>query len=186
MCPSMLPDLIVPFVTVGLAEIADKSQLVLITLSARYKQHGRVFLGVVLGFILAQAVAVLLGKTIEQFIPDIVQRILVSLIFIGFGLYILFREHDVAVKVKDHKPFLTAFSLIFLTEMGDKTQIATMLFAAEYNPWLVFLSTVLVLCLVSLGSIFVGKRIVKYLHIKTIHTITGILFLLLAIVPWIA
>ncbi len=57
----------------------------------------------------------------------------------------------------DWKPFVATFGLVFLAELGDKTQIAAMCQAAQYQrPWLVLLGASLALTVVSAIGVAIG------------------------------
>ncbi len=70
---------------------------------------------------------------------------------------------------------------MLLSEMGDKTQIASGLFATKFNPILVFIGVILALTLLSLIAVFLGKFLTKKINKKTISIIAGILFILIGI-----
>lgn len=81
----------------------------------------------------------------------------------------------------EFKAFLVVFGSVFLAELGDKTQLATMMFASQENVsrWMVFLASSLALVLSSaLGTIF-GSALAQWLSPKTIQIIAGIVFLIL-------
>ena len=72
--------------------------------------------------------------------------------------------------------------MIFLAELGDKTQLVTASQAAQHSSSFtgmgtVFVASTLALWLVSLIGIFAGKQLVKYIPICWIHRSAGILFL---------
>ena len=77
--------------------------------------------------------------------------------------------------------FLTGFSLILLTECGDKTQIAVAIFATKYNAILVLLGTVIALSILSVIAIFFGKVISEKVNEKAINKTAGILFIIMGI-----
>jgi putative Ca2+/H+ antiporter (TMEM165/GDT1 family) len=82
----------------------------------------------------------------------------------------------------DPKLILTTFGLIFLAELGDKTQLATLAFSAESNsPWSAFIGASLALVTTSFIAAFLGSTIAKWLPITVIHRVSGVLFLLLGI-----
>jgi len=62
-------------------------------------------------------------------------------------------------KTYDKSPFISAFSLIFLTEWGDKTQIAAALFATKFNALMVLVGTILALTILSVIAVYFGKFI---------------------------
>jgi len=86
--------------------------------------------------------------------------------------------------------FLSTFGLIFLAELGDKTQLVTASQAAVHSTnWLgmatVFVSSTLALWLVSLIGIFAGKQLVKYIPVCWIHRTAGMMFLVFgAVMGW--
>lgn len=75
--------------------------------------------------------------------------------------------------------FLTVFTAIFVAELGDKTQLATMLFAADkqVNPWQVFFAAALALVLTSAMGVLLGSLFSRYLSEKLLQMISGILFM---------
>lgn len=81
------------------------------------------------------------------------------------------------------KIFLTAFATIFLAELGDKTQIATLLFAAnkDYSKWLVFLGAALALLLTSAIAVIIGATVSNYVDEKTLKIIGGAGFILVGV-----
>jgi putative Ca2+/H+ antiporter (TMEM165/GDT1 family) len=81
------------------------------------------------------------------------------------------------LKIKN--PFYLGFGLIFLAEWGDKTQIASGLFATKYNGYMVFIGVMLALAIVSSATIFLSMYISKILKEKTLNRIVGTLFILI-------
>ncbi|MBI2415961.1 MAG: TMEM165/GDT1 family protein [Candidatus Kerfeldbacteria bacterium] len=81
------------------------------------------------------------------------------------------------------KIFITAFVTIFLAELGDKTQIATLLFAAnkDHNKWVVFLGAALALVLTSAIGVILGSTLSNYVNEKTLKMIGGAGFIIVGI-----
>ena len=76
------------------------------------------------------------------------------------------------------KLLITTFVSIFLAELGDKTQLATVGFAASgRSPWVVFLGSASALIVTSLLGVLIGAGLQKVLPIRTIHIVSGILFI---------
>lgn len=78
----------------------------------------------------------------------------------------------------DIKVLLSVFTVIFIAELGDKTQLATMLFATdkEVNKFTVFLGASLALILASAIGVLAGGFISHYMSEKYLHYIAGLGF----------
>jgi putative Ca2+/H+ antiporter (TMEM165/GDT1 family) len=73
------------------------------------------------------------------------------------------------------KVFGTTFITIFLAEMGDKTQVATLLMTAEsHHPWLVFAGAAVALISTSLVGVLLGRWLSQRLSAKTLDTAAGL------------
>jgi len=82
----------------------------------------------------------------------------------------------------DWRVMLTTFGIIFLAEMGDKTQIAAMTMAAEKKrPWAVFLGASLALAAVSAIGVIVGSALGNYLPLEWIKRTAGLAFIVIGI-----
>jgi len=77
--------------------------------------------------------------------------------------------------------FISNFGIVLVSEMGDKTQIASGLFAAKYNPLLVFTGAVLALASISTLTIYLGKYFVKILDEKMVSKMASIFFIALGV-----
>jgi Ca2+/H+ antiporter, TMEM165/GDT1 family len=156
----MIEDLLVPLLAIGLAEMGDKTQLSVLLLASRTKNYFTLLLGVLLAFLIVDGVAILAGSWITTILPEHAMKILSALIFIIFGILIFRSNPEEAEANKSTKsPFFSGFSLIFVSEWGDKTQIASALFAAEYNPWMVLIGAMTALTILSILAIYLGRFI---------------------------
>jgi Ca2+/H+ antiporter, TMEM165/GDT1 family len=82
----------------------------------------------------------------------------------------------------DWRVMLTTFGVIFLAEMGDKTQIAAMTMAAEKRrPWEVFIAASLALAAVSAIGVAVGSVLTHYLPLELIKRGAGLAFIVIGI-----
>lgn len=80
------------------------------------------------------------------------------------------------------KTFLTTFGLIFLAEMGDKTQLAAITLAAETKqPWAVFLGASLALTAVSLIGVVMGSVLANYINAEYLHKAAAIAFIVIGV-----
>lgn len=83
----------------------------------------------------------------------------------------------------DFKVLLTVFAAVFLAELGDKTQLATMLFASdkEVNKMTVFVGASLALILASAIGVLVGSVFSQYINTKYLNYIAGAGFVIIGI-----
>ncbi|MBD2104222.1 TMEM165/GDT1 family protein [Leptolyngbya sp. FACHB-261] len=87
-----------------------------------------------------------------------------------------------AVSKLDPKVVLATFSTIFLAEVGDKTQIATLMMSAQsQQPWVVFLGAAPALVLTSLLGVMAGQWLSKKFAPQVLDTLAGLSFLALAV-----
>ncbi|MGJ3247074.1 MAG: TMEM165/GDT1 family protein [Elainellaceae cyanobacterium] len=83
---------------------------------------------------------------------------------------------------KELRVFLSTFLTVFVAEIGDKTQVTTLLMSAEsQSPWVVFTGAGVALVLTSLLGVLVGKWLSKRVSIQTLETVTGTILLVIAV-----
>lgn len=77
------------------------------------------------------------------------------------------------------KAFFSVFITVFLAEIGDKTQLATMLFAAEANSnkWIIFAGSALALVLAAAIGVMVGAQLERLISPRTLKIVAGIGFI---------
>jgi putative Ca2+/H+ antiporter (TMEM165/GDT1 family) len=78
----------------------------------------------------------------------------------------------------DWKVFLTIFAAVFVAELGDKTQLATMLFAAdrEVSKYTVFIAASAALIVASALGVLAGSVLSSYINERYLHYIAGVGF----------
>ncbi|MBI5602827.1 MAG: TMEM165/GDT1 family protein [Deltaproteobacteria bacterium] len=82
----------------------------------------------------------------------------------------------------DFKTVFTTFGMIFLAELGDKTQLATFTFAAESSSrWAVFIGSAGALVLTSLLGVVFGSVVHKLVPPQMIKTGAAVLFIVLGL-----
>jgi putative Ca2+/H+ antiporter (TMEM165/GDT1 family) len=83
----------------------------------------------------------------------------------------------------DWKIFVTVFVAVFIAEMGDKTQLATMLFASdkEVSKWTIFFGASLALVATSAIGVLVGSAVSNYVSEKHLHYFAGAGFLIIGV-----
>lgn len=185
----MIADLLVPLVTVGAAELGDKTQLAILLLATRTRKHFKLLAGAVLGFAFVDGFAVITGAWIATLVSIAHIKFASAVVFIFFGLLILKEgESEVEKNISSKNPFYSSFTLIFLTEWGDKTQVVTGLFAASRNPFLVLAGALTALTLLSAAAIYAGSFVSQRVDKVKVKKIAGAVFIamgLLSFLLWI-
>ena len=181
------------FGLIFLAELGDKTQLTAMALALRYPWK-RIFIGIAAAFTVLNLAAVLVGKILFLVLPLFWVTLVSALLFLYFGYSTL--RHACDTEDEDGPPptaadaVRTAFLMIFMAELGDKTQLVTASQAAVHSSsWIgmgiVFVASTLALWLVSLIGIFAGRQLVKYIPVCWIHRTAGLMFLVFgAVMGW--
>ncbi len=82
----------------------------------------------------------------------------------------------------DWRVFLTTFGVIFLAEMGDKTQLAAMTMAAQSKrPWAVFIGSALALTAVSALGVVVGSVVGNYIPLNWVKRVAAVAFIVIGV-----
>jgi len=179
----MLKAFFVPALAVGLAELGDKSQLSLFLLSSQTHKRMSLFWGALLGFVLVDGAAVLLGESVSRVVPASVMQLVAGGLFILIGGYMIYtrKAAEKGERKRYANPFVSGFAVIFLTEWGDKTQLASLVFAAKYNSLMVLAGITTALAILSVAAIFLGSYLQKRIRPKIVHTAAGLIFVVLGV-----
>jgi len=156
------------FTVIFLLELPDKTALAALLLATRLRPLP-VLLGAAAAFVIQSAVAVAAGSLLSL-LPREPIRIGAGLLFLGMAALLIRRnlrkdEADEARVVEQEearhrRPFVTAFSVVFLAEWGDLTQLATAALQARYQqPVIVFVAATLALWAVSAIAVVLGNRL---------------------------
>ena len=83
----------------------------------------------------------------------------------------------------DWKIFITIFAAVFVAELGDKTQLATMLFATDkdVSRYTVFFAASAALIFASAIGVLAGSLLAEYINVRYLHYIAGIGFILIGV-----
>ncbi len=161
------------------AEMGDKSQLLAMTLAHRYRP-APVIAGVFAAFFLLNAVAVGIGEALFRLVPRDAVLLCAGALFFAFAVK-SWRDGDasnggVAAGVA-RGAFAASFLLVFLAELGDKTQLAMVALAASLGDlWSVFIGGTAALWLVSLMGIVVGRAVLTRVPARIIHRAAAAMF----------
>lgn len=168
------------FMFVVLAEMGDKTQLLAMAFATRFSAH-KVLIAVFLATLINHALAVALGHFLTTVIPLEIISFVAALSFIIFGLWTIRGDKLEGEDKKESKfgPILTVGIAFFLAEMGDKTQLATISLAIEYqNMFNVLMGTTLGMVVADAIGIIIGIVLRKHIPEKTIKWFSASIFVL--------
>ena len=170
---------------VALAEMGDKTQLLALLLVARFRKPWPIVLGIFASTIVNHAMAGALGAWVTaQLSPQILRWVLAAS-FIAMAAWMLIPD-KLDDKAADSAPrfgvFGTTVVLFFLAEMGDKTQIATVMLAAKYNNYFaVVAGTTVGMLLADAPVVWLGERVTRLLPLRVVHITSAIIFAVLGL-----
>lgn len=172
---------------VAIAEIGDKTQLLSLILAAKYRRPLPICLGILVATLANHALAGALGSFVSAWLSPGALKWIVALSFLAIAAWTLVPdkvdEGDVA-RGAGHGVFVATFIAFFLAEMGDKTQIATVVLAAQYLPlWQVVVGTTLGMLAANVPVVWLGARFADRLPLRAARIGAAILFVVMAI--WI-
>jgi putative Ca2+/H+ antiporter (TMEM165/GDT1 family) len=172
---------------VALAEIGDKTQLLALLLAARFRRPLPIIAGIFVATILNHAAAGWLGGLIAGWLSPDALRWLVAASFAAIGLWTLKPDRidadDAALPARN--AFIATTIAFFLAEIGDKTQIATVVLAANAPAlWPVVLGTTIGMLLANVPVVMLGSRFAAKLPLRAARIAAAALFLGLA--AWVA
>lgn len=182
----MLESLLVPTGIVAIAEIGDKTQLLALILAARFRKPWPIIAGIVAATLANHAAAGAVGAWFSTFFSDAVLHWVLAASFTATALWTLVPDKiddDEANTAKQFGPFLTTLIAFFLAEIGDKTQVATVMLAAQYpHLLLVILGTTLGMLLANVPVVLAGNFAADKLPLTLIRRIAAAAFFVLAVV----
>ncbi|MBK8667360.1 MAG: TMEM165/GDT1 family protein [Burkholderiales bacterium] len=171
---------------VALAEMGDKTQLLSLVLAARFRKPWPIAWGILGATLANHALAGALGSWVTTVLGPDVLRWALGLSFLAMAVWMLIPDkldEDEQPKATSHLGvFGTTLVAFFLAEMGDKTQIATVALAAQYQQWAaVVAGTTLGMMLANVPVVWFGDKLVKRVPIRTVHVISALIFLALGL-----
>ncbi len=169
---------------VAIAEIGDKTQLLALLLACKFKKPAPIILGIIIATLLNHTAAAWFGSLVQQWLSPEVLRWLLGLSFIAMAIWVLIPDKidEEDSKTLKYGPFLASLVLFFIAEIGDKTQVATVILAAKYESLtMVVAGTTIGMCLANIPVVLLGRLGVEKLPLTLIHRLTALLFFALGI-----
>ena len=174
----MLATFIFLTTTIYLAQMGDKTQILTLLLATRTKKSFVLFFAVMTGFAISVTLALAFGAGLSELVPRSTLHAISGVIFMLIGIVVLKNsvKKREAKNILPRTNFLPITFLIFISDFGDKTQIAVALFSTEYTPWVVWLSAMVALGIDTVLMIFFSKAIVHHVKEHIIKRIAGVTF----------
>ena len=169
---------------VTLAEIGDKTQLLSLFLAAKFKNKWSIIAGLLVATILNHLASAYLGQWASQFVQSDIGQIILSTSFIVLGLWLFIpdKDEEQSSRFDKYGAFVVTLVLFFVAELGDKTQVATILLAVEYQDVvLVTLGTTLGMLIANVPVIYMGQYIMQRLPLNATRFVAGGLFIVFGI-----
>jgi Ca2+/H+ antiporter, TMEM165/GDT1 family len=170
---------------VALAEMGDKTQLLSLVLAARFRKPWPIVWGILVATLANHALAGAAGAWVTTVLGPNVLRWVLGGSFIAMAAWMLIPdkldEEDSATAPR-LGVFGTTVIAFFLAEMGDKTQIATVMLAAQYNTWAaVVAGTTLGMMLANAPVVWFGERMTRRVPIRLVHVVSAVIFAVLGV-----
>ena len=171
---------------VALAEMGDKTQLLALVLAARFRKPWLIVGGILVATLANHALAGAVGAWVTTVVGPDVLRWVLGVSFIAMALWMLIPDKlddGAAATASRFGVFATAAVAFFLAEMGDKTQIATVMLAARYHAYVwVVAGTTLGMMLANAPVVWLGERMTRLIPLRTVHLVSAAIFAALGVV----
>jgi len=161
---------------VALAEMGDKTQLLALILAARFRKPWPIVWGILVATVANHAMAGALGAWVTTVIGPTTLRWILGASFIAMAVWMLIPD-KLDDEDTDAQPrwgvFGTTVVAFFLAEMGDKTQIATVMLAAR-------------MMLANAPVVWLGERMTRLVPMRVVHLVSALIFAVLGLVALLA
>jgi putative Ca2+/H+ antiporter (TMEM165/GDT1 family) len=174
-----LQALFVSTAVVAIGEIGDKTQLLALMLAARFRRPWPIVLGIAVATLANHALAGWVGNWVRATVPADVLKWLLAIAFFAVAAWAL--KPDRLDKEPAEHSRLGVFTVttvaFFLTEMGDKTQVATVMLAAQFTSLAaVIVGTTLGMLLANVPVVLAGKIASERIPFRAIRILAALLF----------
>ena len=170
---------------VALAEMGDKTQLLALVLAVRFRKPWPIVWGLLVATLVNHGLAGAVGAWVTTFLgPEILRWVLAGS-FIAMAVWMLIPD-TLDDAQSDTQPrwgvFGTTVVAFFFAEMGDKTQIATVMLVAQYHAYLwVVAGTTLGMMLANAPVVWLGERMTRLVPMRLVHTVSALIFAALGV-----
>jgi putative Ca2+/H+ antiporter (TMEM165/GDT1 family) len=166
-----------------LMELGDKTMLTTMCLSAQYRRPGLVLLATMIALATSSLIAVIVGYILSTTLPFGIITYVSGVLFIGLGIYTLARANSEVPDTCDNPGTLFGmFSLVLLSELGDKSQITILALAAQSSfVIMVFIGSIIGFLIVNALGAIAGDRVAERIPLKIVKRVVGLVFILFGV-----
>jgi putative Ca2+/H+ antiporter (TMEM165/GDT1 family) len=170
---------------VALGEIGDKTQLLALLLAARFRKPVPIILGILVATLANHAGAAALGDWLTSLVNPAWLRWILGGSFLAVAAWMLIPDKADDLETTDNSRwgiFGITVVAFFLAEMGDKTQIATVMLAAKYHTLVsVTAGTTLGMMIANVPAVLLGDKATKFVPMRVVHRIAAAVFAVLGV-----
>jgi len=169
---------------VALAEVGDKTQLLAFILAAKFRKPWPIIAGILVATIANHGFAGAVGAWGTTLMGQDTLRWLLGISFLAMAVWTLIpdRFDEDEANLARFGAFGTTLIAFFLAEMGDKTQVATVALAAQYqNLALVVAGTTVGMMIANVPAVIFGGKIADRMPVRLVHGIAAAIFAILGI-----
>ena len=168
---------------VALAEMGDKTQLLSLVLAARFRKPWPIVWGILIATLVNHGLAGAVGSWVTTQLGPQALRWVLGASFLVMAVWILIPDKlDEEGDKADPRwgVFATTVVAFFIAEMGDKTQIATVMLAAQFQSWFwVVAGTTLGMMLANAPVVWLGEAITRKISLTWVHRVSAVVFAIL-------
>jgi len=176
---------LISLTSIATAEMGDRTQLLALVLAARYRKPWPIVAGVLCATLANHAAAGLIGSLLGRQLRPALLDAAVGVSMIAMALWSLKPDKldQQAGNASNAGAFVATLIAFFLAEMGDKTQIATAVLAAQFGSVAaVVAGTTLGMLLADVPVVLLGNAGARRIPFKLVRMIAAALFALMGVV----
>jgi putative Ca2+/H+ antiporter (TMEM165/GDT1 family) len=163
-----------------LMELGDKTMLTTMCLSAQYRRPRLVLIATMLALATSSVIAVIIGYILSATLPIRIIAYVSGILFIGLGVYALLNANSEEPDSCDNPGTLFGmFSLVLLSELGDKSQITILALAADSSfAIMVFIGSMMGFLIVNSLGALAGDRVAARIPLRIVKRVVSLVFIL--------
>jgi putative Ca2+/H+ antiporter (TMEM165/GDT1 family) len=163
---------------VFVAELGDKSQLMSMTFATRYRAR-TVILGAGLACAVMNLVSALIGNAIGDALPERAVQVCAGVLFIVFAVLTLRDlpgDEEPKPLERGGRAVLVVALAFALSELGDKTMLATLTLSTQYHWVLIWIGATAGMLTSICLAVLVGRTLLQVLPVRVVHLVSAALF----------